>query len=78
MNVHARWDFETRGGGSTGFGVKVYVWVGLVWAYLGEIMRMRGWSITITSAGQHTWNKRQHSLNLHPVYFAGQHVRDKR
>ena len=46
VNMHARWDFQTRGVGSTGFGVKVFVWVGLVWAYLGEVVRVGGWSIT--------------------------------
>ena len=31
-----------------------------------------------TSATQHVWNKRQLSLNSQPVYFAWEHVRDKR
>ena len=46
MNMHARWDFQTRGVGSTGFRVKVYVWVGLVWAYLGEVVRVESRPIT--------------------------------
>ena len=50
VNMHARWDFQTRGVGSTGFGVKVYVWVGLVWVYLGEVVRAGSWSITYQPA----------------------------
>ena len=34
VNMHATWDFQTRGVGSTGFGVKVYVCVGLVLVHL--------------------------------------------
>ena len=33
---------------------------------------------TLTSAGQHVWNKRQLSKNSQPVYSAGKYVRDNK
>ena len=42
VNMHPQWEFQTRGVGSTGFRLKSYVWVGLVWVYLGEVVRAGG------------------------------------